>query len=292
MNIRNIIIMGCSILLQMGASCAPGRFPAAAVEPLNPLDRIAEDYVKLVLAVGEHDPGYVDAYYGPEEWRTDIASNPPPLDELVTEADTLLVRLKRHPLPDNSSPVALRQAYLNAQTSAVRTRIAMLLGAKMTFDEESQALYNATAPHYSREHFAGIIQQLDTLLPGDGSISTRVNDFKIQFNIPKDRVDTVFTTAIHEARLRTSRAIELPPDEDFRIEYVSDQPWSAYNWYQGNDQSLIQINTDLPIAISRAVDLASHEGYPGHHVYNLLLENNLVKQRGWVEFTIEPLYSP
>ena len=30
---------------------------------------IAERYVKLVLALGEHDADTVDAYYGPPEWR-------------------------------------------------------------------------------------------------------------------------------------------------------------------------------------------------------------------------------
>ena len=28
----------------------------------------AESYVKLVLALGEHDAAYVDAYYGPSVW--------------------------------------------------------------------------------------------------------------------------------------------------------------------------------------------------------------------------------
>ena len=37
------------------------------------------------------------------------------------------------------------------------------------------------------------------------------------------------------------------------------------------------MNTDLPIYIDRAIDLACHEGYPGHHVYNVLLEKNLVR---------------
>jgi hypothetical protein len=55
---------------------------------------------------------------------------------------------------------------------------------------------------------------------------------------------------------------------------------------------LIQVNTDLPISIDRAIDLAAHEGYPGHHVYNVLLEENLLKNRGWVEFSVYPLFSP
>jgi hypothetical protein len=44
--------------------------------------------------------------------------------------------------------------------------------------------------------------------------------------------------------------------------------------------------------MSRAVDLGCHEGYPGHHVYNMLLERMLARGRDWVEFTIYPLYSP
>lgn len=68
--------------------------------------------------------------------------------------------------------------------------------------------------------------------------------------------------------------------------------WNAYNWYKGGYHSLIQVNTDLPIAIDRAIDLACHEGYPGHHVYNALIEETLVNGRGWVEFALYPLYSP
>src|SRR5439155_1406161 len=64
------------------------------------------------------------------------------------------------------------------------------------------------------------------------------------------------------------------------------------NWYKGNFHSVIQVNTDLPIFIDRAVDLAAHEGYPGHHAYNSLLEKNLVRDRGWVEFSVYALFSP
>ena len=86
--------------------------------------------------------------------------------------------------------------------------------------------------------------------------------------------------------------VALPPNESFTIEYVTNKPWGGYNWYKGNFHSVIQVNTDLPIYIDRAVDLAAHEGYPGHHVYNLLLERNLVRDRGWVESSVYALFSP
>ena len=44
--------------------------------------------------------------------------------------------------------------------------------------------------------------------------------------------------------------------------------------------------------VDRAVDLACHEGYPGHHVYNASLEKALFRDRGWVEISVYPLFSP
>jgi hypothetical protein len=40
------------------------------------------------------------------------------------------------------------------------------------------------------------------------------------------------------------------------------------------------------------LDLGCHEGYPGHHVLNALLEEKLTKGKGWVEFSVYPLFSP
>ena len=84
----------------------------------------------------------------------------------------------------------------------------------------------------------------------------------------------------------------MPAKEEFVLEFVTGKPWSGYNWFKGNSFSVIQINTDLPIFIDRAIDLAAHEGYPGHHVNNALLEQKLVNKHKWVEFSVYPLYSP
>ena len=66
----------------------------------------------------------------------------------------------------------------------------------------------------------------------------------------------------------------------------------SYNWYQGDFNSLIQVNTDFPIIIDRAIDLGCHEGYPGHHTWNVLLEQNILIGKGWIEYSIYPLFSP
>ena len=129
-------------------------------------------------------------------------------------------------------------------------------------------------------------------MPGQGSLSERFDKFRSQFTIPKDRLDATFKAAIEGCRSRTLAHLSLPAGESFVVEYVTNKSWSGYNWYKGNYHSVIQVNTDLPIFADRAIDLACHEGYPGHHVYNVLLEKTLVRDRGWVEFSVYPLRSP
>ena len=263
--------------------------------PPDPYRSVAEQYVKLVLAVGQHDGDYVDAFYGPPEWRKEAEGAKKPLATIDAQAAATEAQLAELPLPPPKGPDAelwtLRRQYLTRQLAAMRSRIAMLQGRKFTFDEESLALYDAVAPTKPVSEFDAVLAQLSAKLPGEGPLIDRYDRYKAGFIIPKTRLDRVFQEAIRGCRGRVP-SIQMPMQERFTIEYVTGKSWSGYNWYQGNFKSLIQINTDLPIYIDRAVDLACHEGYPGHHVYNVLLEKNLVKDRGWIEYTVYPLFSP
>jgi hypothetical protein len=264
---------------------------SAAPDTVRAMNEIAESYVKLVLAVGQHDADYVDAYYGPPEWRKAAQANKSRLPEIAAQASTLLERLQGLAPAGPDEMARLRHEYLLRQLQSLSARVAMLSGKKMPFDEESKALYDAVAPTYPEEHFAKLQEELSRALPGEGTLIDRYESFRKAFLIPKEKLDGVFQTAIQECRARTVRRIPLPESESFTVEYVTGKSWSAYNWYQGGFKSLIQVNTDLPVAIDRAIDLACHEGYPGHHVYNVLLEKNLVIDRGWIEFAVYPLFS-
>lgn len=268
----------------------------------DPMRPVAERYVKLVLAVGQHDADYVDAFYGPAEWRKAAEAEPLPLMAIDQQAAALeqdLAAQPASPKPGEGGPVAsdaelwgLRRQYLARQLAALRARVAMLQGKRLTFDEESRALYDAVAPTLPEAEFEKVLAQLDARLPGEGTLLERYDRFKQAFVIPTARVDRVFREAVRACRDRTLAHMALPPEERFTIEYVTGKSWSGYNWYQGDYKSLIQVNTDLPIYVDRALDLACHEGYPGHHVYNVLLEKHLVRDRGWIEYTVYPLFSP
>ena len=59
---------------------------SAQAPPVDPLRSIAERYVRLVLAVGQHDGDYVDAYYGPPEWRREAEASKVPMATLDAQA--------------------------------------------------------------------------------------------------------------------------------------------------------------------------------------------------------------
>jgi hypothetical protein len=273
---------------------AGGVLSQAVQTPPEPssIDQVAAQYVRLVLALGLHDTDYVDAYHGPPAWKAEVTAANPSLDAIAERARVLHGWLADHPADVRDEMGLLRHEYLTKQLESLLARNGMLKGERLTFDQESKALYDAVAPVNPPERFDQVLAELGQKLPGEGPLVARLDAWRQAFVIPPDRLDRVFREAINGCRARTLQHIDLPPGESFRVEYVTGKSWSGYNWYQGDYQSVIQINTDLPVYVDRAVDLACHEGYPGHHVYNVLLEQHLVKARGWVEFSVYPLFSP
>src|SRR5262245_16805882 len=109
-------------LLALALACGP----AARPELTDPLTPIAEAYVRLALAVGVHDPDYVDAFYGPAEWKTAADSAKIPVSEIRTRAAALLDSLRAVKLPDTTELVRLRHSYLTRQLESLAARLDML----------------------------------------------------------------------------------------------------------------------------------------------------------------------
>lgn len=262
------------------------------------LDALAEAYVKLSLRIGEHEDGYIDAYYGPAEWQAAAKGDRTPLPGLQAEAAALKARLVAAQSAAEASaggvdPLEARRAdFLFGQLTAAETRLRMMQGETLAFEDEAEGLFGYRPVLKPLSAYDPLLADVEALVPGEGPLWQRVDAFNDRFVIPADRLRAVMDAAIAECRRRTIARIPLPADERFTLEFVTGKSWSGYNWYKGDANSLIQVNTDLPVRLSRAVDLGCHEGYPGHHAYNVLLEQHLSKGRGWIEFTVYPLYSP
>ena len=256
------------------------------------LDKIAGDFVRMTIEAGEREPGYVDAYYGPREYMVAAKAAPRPVYLLRKEADRLQGLLAFVPNKDLTPDERRRKLFLKGQIKAAQTRLAMIAGDKISFQDEAQGLFGVRPVIKPLKTYDPILARIDKLVPGKGDLAARVDAFQANYVIPTDRLEPVMKAGIAACKARTEEHIKLPAGERFDLSFVTNKPWSGYNWYQGGAHSLIEINTDLPIYISRALDLGCHEGYPGHHVLNSLLEEKLTKGKGWVEFSVYPLFSP
>ena len=279
-----------AILLIAATTAACTSQPSAV--PAGALDAIARDYVQLSLTIGEKEEGYIDAYYGPPELQAAAKADAPKqnLDQLFARTEALRARAAAFEKGD--SPDARRAKFLVAQLTAAATRLRMLRGEKLSFEDEAQGLFGVRPQLVPLANLDPILAKIETLVPGAGPLADRVDAYQDRFNIPTDKLKPVFDAAIAECKRRTLEHIALPKNESFAMAFVTGKSWSGYNYYQGKAHSKIEINTDLPIRMSRAIDLGCHEGYPGHHVLNALLEQKLVRDKGWVEYSVYPLYSP
>ena len=276
------------VVLLACAACGEQEVSTAASE----LDPLAQQYVRLALALGEHDTDYVDAYFGPPEWREQAAAEGLSLADIATAAERLVAKVRAVDTSAADYLVALRQDYLASHIASLGAVARLRNGHRLTFDEESKAVYGFVAPRFPVEHYAAALAEIDALLPGEGPLHERVHAFELQFRIPPATVRAVVQAGIEECRARTLKHMRLPAGESFVLEMVSGNPWSAYNWYQGNGQGLIQIEASRPNTLDAAIRLGCHEGYPGHHAFSSLLDDNFLQQRGWVEFAVLPLFSP
>ncbi len=284
-----------AILLPLLGACASINQPEAKPAPVIDLaadidiDEIAERYVRVALAFGEIDKHYVDAYTGPKEWREEALAANMGLEDMYAEAVSVLASLELA-IPAKGEEARLRQ--LQRNVTALIGRMRMARGEHLSFNEEAAILYDAIVPSYDVAEFDAALEKLDALLPGTGDLGTRLETMRAQLYVPKDKIPAVMKAAIEECRARTQMHYGLPEGEKFNLEFVTDKPWSAYNWYQGAYHSLIEVNLDQPFLITRALDLGCHEGYPGHHVWNLYVESEFIRKNGWLEYQLFPLFAP
>lgn len=257
-------------------------------DPLNPL---AERYVKLILQIGEKEAGYVDAYHGPPDWAAEAKAHPQSLEQLSSDAAALVAAVDATPV-DGLAPLELkRRAFLRAHLTAAQFRLRMIGGYRAPFADEAEALFGVRPELKPLSSYEAALARLEALAPGEGTLAERVARLRGSTAIPPGKIRPVIEAAIAECRRRTRAHIALPARERFDLELVTGKPWGGYNYFQGDARSLIQINTDVAPTIEGALGLGCHEGYPGHHVQNVLMEK-LYRDRGWVEFSVWPLFAP
>jgi hypothetical protein len=278
---------GATIVILLAAAAL---WACRRVAPAPSLDAEAEQYVRIVLALGDRDPDSLDFYAGPPAWKAEAHERNASFREITRSATGQIARLVHE--ASSSEEADARRAFLIRQLHAIVARSALLTGTRLAFDDESEAMFGIRLGSIDRETAAQARAEVDRLLPGRGSLVQRYAAFDRQFMIPPDRLAAVMTRSIDGCRRATLAHMTLPPGEHVIVEYVGGTPWSAFTRYEGHGQSRIQINAAFGLTVDRALQLACHEGYPGHHAINTWIDATLVGPRHRVELTVQPMFSP
>ncbi len=119
------------------------------------MNDIAEQYVKLVLEIGIYNPDYVDAYYGPKEWKP-VNTSTHEIDStviasLTEKVDDLLNKLEALSEYKATGLETQRYRFLYKQLLSVKGMISIVAGAEFSFDAEAKILYDAEPPQHSPE---------------------------------------------------------------------------------------------------------------------------------------------
>ena len=242
---------------------------------------VGRSYLVLALNLDRHFEGFVDAYFGPPELKAEAeAGEPRSLETLADDAQRLLEAIGA------SEHDTQRKDYLLAQTRAASAIIRKLSGEKLDYVEEVEVCFGITPEMVDESVFEAFHAEMDSLLPGKGSLAERTLAWEKSVELRPDRVLGVCERLIHDARTRARGLFDLPPEEGVYLQLVENKPWQAYNWYLGQGRSRIELSTDLPVRIESVLPGMPHETYPGHHTELAIKEQLLYEGKGWAEHSI------
>jgi hypothetical protein len=250
-------------------------------------DPVGRDYLLLGLRLDQHVPGLADAYYGPADLkaRVDMESLRSPA-ALAEDAEGLRSRLADEVAqPD-------RLDWLDAQLVALATIARALAGDELPYVDHVTRCFNWTPVRRDDALFEAAASELDALLPGREPLATRLAEWDAALEVPPERLAEVVEWLVGRFRVRSTGLFGVPAGEDLRVTFVSGQPWTAYNWYDGGLRSRVDVNLDLPMSSADLVNVVAHETFPGHHLEHAWKEADLVERKHRLEASLLLINTP
>jgi hypothetical protein len=252
---------------------------SGADRPDDPVGR----YLEVGLRLGRHLDGMVDAYYGPAMLAARVEGEPlRPLPALVSDVRSLVADLDAG--DGDLDPV--RRRWLRAQTAGLHTAARKLAGEPVSFVDEVEQCYGVRPEFVDHDALAAAHRRLDAALPGSGPLAARYDAWRTSHIMTRDQLTSAVHTLAEAFRERTHQRFGLPEGEHVAFDLVTDEPWSGFNYYEGELRSRVAINTDLPVSSTTIGHLIAHEAYPGHHTEHCRKEVGLVRQRHQLEESI------
>jgi hypothetical protein len=245
------------------------------------------EYVRLGLRFDRLEAGFVDAYTGDPRIRAQVADETAPIPQVLRDqARGLLRELDAADLP------ADRIDYLRGQLTGLECTARKMNGEPVGFVEEVRSYFQVDVVLGDESVYATAHAELDALLPGSGSLAERYAAHRRREECPPDRLDKAVHALSSALRDRVRGQYGLPEVETVQYEIVTDQPWSGFNYYEGDYRSRVAINADLPHRLGHLPHLVAHEAYPGHHTEHCRKERGLVERAARTEHTVFLVNTP
>ena len=238
------------------------------------MDDIAREYLLIALAIDEIEHGIVDSYYGPPELREEAKSGNADADALARRTAALRNRLS------GETDDEQRALWLDRQLLGLETIARRLAGEELPYLTEVERCFDAVPEATPPEDYARTRTELEELLPGDGDLRDRLAERERRLTLPADRLPELIDWVAADLRAEAAARWPLPNGEELTVSMVSDQPWAAYNWYDGNLKSRVEVNTDLPMRADQLAGTMAHETFPGHHMEHAWKETRLYRELG------------
>src|SRR4051812_8429979 len=165
-------------------------------------------------------------------------------------------------------------------------------GEPVGFVDEVAAYFQVDVELGDPAAYAAAHAELEVLLPGEGSLADRFAAHRRREECPPDRLEEAVLALSSALRDRVRTDYGLPAPETVPYGVVAAQPWSGFNYYEGEFRSRVAINADLPHRLAQLPHLVAHESYPGHHTEHCRKELGLVGKEGRVEHTVFLVNTP
>ncbi|HEY8135077.1 MAG TPA: hypothetical protein VIF08_03485 [Candidatus Limnocylindrales bacterium] len=250
------------------------------------MDDIAREYLLIALAIDEIEHGIVDSYYGPPELREQAKSGNDGAAALAGRAAALRRRL------NDETDEQQRALWLDRQLLGLETIARRLAGETLPYLVEVEHCFDAAPEPTPPEDYARTRAELEELLPGDGDLRDRLAQRDERLTVPADRLPAIIDWVAAELRSAAAAIWPLPDGEELSFSMVRDEPWAAYNWYDGNLKSRVEVNTDLPMRAHQVALTLAHETFPGHHMEHAWKEARLYRERGYGEASAMLINTP
>jgi len=268
------------LMAALVAACAPAS---------SSLDAIGAGYAQAALRLAQHNGSLVDAWRGPGRLEPGPRG---PVKQIAADIAALLDDAARAGADISSAEEQARLRYLTLQLNALRFAADALLGRTASVDEQAKEEFALELPPFDAAAMQRPLAEIARLLPGKGTLAERVNDLRRRIRMPEDLRDEVFEAALSACKDVSAPVFPLPAQERIEINFsVFHQPpkKDGFADHTGDFHTQIWINEEVPLDVSRALRLACHEGYPGHHVQHVLIDQ-LFESRQWMELRLTPVF--